>query len=162
MENNNKDYTSVQNQAKKGLGTFVLTLSISLIVFSTIYYLMTNESDYSENTSVPSTVITRSEGGDDPDVRGDSTSQKTIFGEIADVDPMASPRQVLAGADEITEEVTVRETTQSTTSLDTGVTSITVGLFTAFVLFVSATIFVYRNPRKLALSSFERKTTKGL
>jgi hypothetical protein len=158
----NKQYTSVQDQAKKGLSTFILTLSISLIVFSTIYYLMTNNSTEDETlyeTDNQVSMVTEEES----DVQGDSTT-KTVFGEIAESDPGSYSRQVLAGADEATgeETTTVTETTQSDPNLDTGIASVTIGLVLSLVLFMSAMIFVYKNPRKLALTSFEKKTTKDL
>lgn len=154
----NKEYTSVQDQAKKGLSTFILTLSISLIVFSTIYYLMTSNSTEDESFVEDETqvsMVTEEES----DVQGDSTTDKTIFGEIAESDPESYSRQVLAGADETT---TVTETTQSDPNLDTGIASVTIGLVLSLVLFISTMIFVYKNPRKLALTSFEKKTTKDL
>lgn len=163
MENNN-DYSSMKDQAKKGLSTFVLTLSISLIVFSTIYYLMTTKSSEPEELSSPISAVVTNDNEAESEVQGDS-SQSTIFGEIASNDPKDSYKQVLAGADEITEPATtntVTQTTQSNSNLNTGVTSITFGLIFSLVLFVSTIIFVSKNPRKLALSTFEKKTTKGL
>lgn len=161
METNN-EYTSVQSQAKKGLSTFILTLSISLIVFSTIYYLMTNESSDDTPSFETSSQISVVSENEEPEVQGDFTSTKTVFGEIADSDPGSYPKQVLAGADVAVEENTVEETTQSGANLDTGITSVTIGLVSAITLFLSAMIFVYNNPRKIALTSFEKKTTKGL
>lgn len=162
MENNN-NYSSMKDQAKKGLSTFVLTLSISLIVFSTIYYLMTTKSSETEETTSPISALVTDEGAVEPEVQGDS-SQTTIFGEIASRDPKDSYKQVLAGADEITDPTTttVTQTSQSNSNLDTGVTSITFGLVFSLVLFVSTILFVSKNPRKLALSTFEKNTTKGL
>jgi len=162
MENNN-DYSSMKDQARKGLSTFVLTLSISLIVFSTIYYLMTTNSSEPEEISSPISAVVTDETSAEPEVHGDS-SQSTIFGEIASADPKDSYKQVLAGADEMTEPATttVTQTTQSNSNLNTGVTSITLGLVFSLVIFVFTIIFVSKNPRKLALSTFEKKTTKGL
>ncbi len=166
---NNQEYTSLGNQAKKGLSTFILTLSISLIVFSTIYYFMTStsDSDY-EDSSVPS-IISNVNSGDpvqkideSPEVAGDST-ERSVFEEIANVNPNTKSRQVLAGADEtVPTTTTVRETTTSDPNLNTGITSITFGLFFALFLFLYSIIFVYKNPRKLALNSFEKRTSKGL
>ena len=162
MENNN-DHSSMKDQAKKGLSTFVLTLSISLIVFSTIYYLMTTKSSEPEESSSPISVVVANDSEAEPEIQGD-TSQGTVFGEIASKDPKDSYKQVLAGADEITDTTTttVTQTSQSNSNLNTGVTSITFGLVFSLVIFVSTIIFVSKNPRKLALSTFEKKTTKGL
>jgi hypothetical protein len=163
----NKQYTSVQDQSKKGLSTFILTLSISLIIFSAVYYFMTGGLDR-ENSTFDYGSGTSGVEENDSEVQGNSSSEEgTVFGKIADADPNSYPRQVLAGADEyveeeITEEMPVTETTQSDPNLDTGITSVTLGLLSSLVLFVSAMIFVYKNPRKAALTSFEKKTTKGL
>lgn len=167
MEQNNSGY-SVKAQSTKGLSTFVLTLSISLIVFSTIYYLMTTRSPTQDDftaESVSQSKVTEEESASQPvtvntknreEVKGKDT--KTVFGEIADAKPNTTYRQVLAGSD-----VASSETTQTTMSnLETGVTSVTAGLISAFILFVSGMIFIYRNPRKLALNTFEKKMTKGL
>ena len=160
---NNTEYTSVQGQAKKGLNTFVLTLSISLIVFSTIYYFMTSNSVEDESFTDSSDKVTVVQ---EPVMNDNPASSETVFGSLAQADPGATSRQVLAETDEAidttTTTTTVTETTQSNSNLDTGVTSITIGLFAAFTLFISAVIFVYKNPRKMALSGFEKKTTKGL
>ena len=151
-----KNYTSLKDNGKKGFGTFILTLSISLIVFSTIYYLMTTSSTESDDFDTSLSVMEKAfEDNDQPEVQGDQDTQKSIFGEISEAKPEVSYRQVLSGA-------TVAETTQSTTALDTGVTSITIGLIFAFIVFLSAIIYIHKNPRKLALTSFEKRTTKGL
>lgn len=166
MENNN-NYSSVKDQARKGLSTFVLTLSISLIVFSTIYYLMTTKSSEPEESYNPVGMVTVDEENNGGDVKGKS-SESTVFGDIASADPNTSYGQVLAGADEAddtttaTTTTTVTQTTQSNSSLNTGVTSITIGLVFALVLFIATLVFVSRDPRKFALSTFEKKTTKGL
>jgi hypothetical protein len=162
MENNN--YSSVKDQAKKGLSTFVLTLSISLIVFSTIYYFMTTGSSDSDDMTNSVGMVNSTDAGKEPAVQGDS-SQSTIFGDIASTDPDTTYRQVLAGSDDATTEegtTVTNQTTQSNSNLNTGVTSITVGLIFALVLFISTLVFVSKDPRKIALSTFERKTTKGL
>lgn len=149
---------SVKDSAGKSFRTFVLTLSISLIVFSTVYYLMTSSSSSSDSLDGSLGSIGRVSQSDQPSVKGESDSQKSVFKEIADTDPGTTPRQVLAGAT----EVTTQQTTQSTTSLDTGVTSITVGLFSALALFIVALFIVHNNPRRLALTSFEKNTVRDL
>ena len=155
----NKDVYSVKGNAGKGFGTFVLTLSVSLIIFSTVYYFMTSNS--SESNGVDMSSNNGDEVVSDFNVKKEESSkekgEKSVFGEIAASDPTTFPKkEVLAGA------TVAQETTQSSTSLNTGLTSITVGLFSALALFVFTLIFVYNNPRKLALSTFEKKTTKNL
>jgi hypothetical protein len=172
---------------------------------------MTNDSAEESTIYQNDDQISLVERSEEPEVQGDSTTTKTIFGEIAEADPNPYPEQVLsdedeplndeipvaetprsrnsifggvsepdsynppkevlAGADVADEAVTttpttettvVTETTSSDPNLDTGITSITVGLISAFTLFISAMIFVYKNPRKYALTSFEKNVTKKL
>ena len=160
---NDKNYSSLKDSGKKGFGTFILTLSISLIVFSTIYYLMTNSSSESDQPDTSLSSVSKVvDQNAPPSVQGDADSQKTIFGEIAEVNPSVPYKQVLAGATEAETDATVSQTTQSPANLDTGITSITLGLFFALILFSATIVFVYNNPRKMALSTFEKKTTKDL
>ncbi len=168
MENNSY---SLKSQQTKGLSTFVLTLSISLIVFSAAYYLMTYRSDKSDSFSDPSSanvVVKEDEQGapvtDSSVVRSED---KTVFGSIANAKPNASYKQVLAGTDATTSDDEVATTTavqQTTTSanLETGVTRVTVGLILSLVLFAFTMIFVYKDPRKVALGAFEKNVSKGL
>ena len=160
---NNSSYSSVSDQAKKGLSTFVLTLSVSLIVFSTIYYLMTAKSSNVEEAPNPISAVTVKDENEAKS--SDTDSQNTVFGELASVDPKTSYGQVLAGADEVVDDGTgtaVTQTTQSGSSLETGTVSITVGLVFSLAVFILTLVFVSKNPRRLALTSFEKKTTKDL
>jgi len=157
--------------AKRGFRTFILTLSISLMVFSALYYALTTynpQKDSGEerveavNTaglsgsdnsrdSVPSTVT---KGSETPDVQG-AKDQRTVFGAVANSKPTARPQEVLAGA------TSAPQTTQSVTPVpSTGFTEMTIGLLLSFSLFVGAMIYSFLNPRKLALSNFEKKIVK--
>ncbi len=51
MDQTDNSSYSVKSQTTKGLSTFVLTLSISLIVFSVIYYLMTVKTNQQDEFS---------------------------------------------------------------------------------------------------------------
>lgn len=168
METNNG--YSIKSQSTKGLSTFVLTLSISLIVFSAIYYMMTTNSVSQEDYKVD--VVSESKVTDEADAQqlteniesNESVSEfeesdSTIFGKLADSSPESYTGQVLAGTDPLPSS-SAPEVQQTTTSnLETGVTSITAGLISSFILFISAMVFIYRNPRKLALNTFEKKIT---
>lgn len=65
----NKDYnleinTNFKNQSQKGFKTFVLTLSISLIVFSIVYFLTTDSSlnyDYEKDALSDSSLVKSSQ-----------------------------------------------------------------------------------------------------
>jgi hypothetical protein len=100
-------------------------------------------------------------------------ASRSVFGDIARVSPDTSSRQVLAGSTsapsgdysgEYVEDTAVTSDVSQTTSgnLETGVTSITIGLMLSMSFFIFAMLFLYKNPRKIALDSFEKKSTKNL
>jgi len=146
---------SVKENAGKSFKTFMLTLSISLIVFSGVYYLLTMNSSSPESHEV--SVVDKS-GQGTQDAQASTDNQKSIFKEIAAKTPESLGGAVLAG----TTGPVVTQTTQSGGALNTGIVSVTFGLFGSLVLFFIALVIVSRNPRKLALLSFEKSTTKGL
>ena len=166
METNNNSY-SIKSQQTKGLSTFILTLSISLIIFSAAYYLMTYKSSQPENSSDPSVanvVVKEEESNPVTDASG---GDKTVFGSIASANPNTAYRQVLSGSDAVpsgtqVDDVSTTPQTTASANLETGVTSVTVGLILSFVLFAFTMVFVYKDPRKIALSTFEKKASKGL
>lgn len=161
------------DSAKKGFRTFILTLSISLLVFSAIYYGLTTYTPQNtlDEKKVEMADVSRTEDVSVPKVEDKASSvqgagdeetssvkgisdKKTLFGEINDKKPQAKPQEVevLAGV------APVRQTTQSTTSVpDTGLVEMTIGLALSLIFFVAAMTYNFMNPRKLALSKFERK-----
>jgi hypothetical protein len=150
---------SVKENAGKSFKTFVLTLSVSLIVFSGIYYAMTlnsSSSDSFDNPLSDKSVVKE-------EVKG-TTTQKTVFSEIASKDPGVQPKEVLAGSTVATTPTTpvVTQTTQSATTPTTGTLSVTVGLILSLAMFLGTIVFVSNNPRRLALSSFEKNALKDL
>lgn len=150
MEPNNVNQSiGKSNSAASSFRTFILTLSISLIIFSVVYYFMSSsgvDTDVFENALTDSSIL-------EEDVKG--TSSESVFGEIATKEPEAQATFVLAEADEVT------QTTESTTSVpETGIFSITSGFFIALTLFVAGLVIVSSNPRKLALNTFERSVLK--
>ncbi|MFC1700318.1 hypothetical protein ACFLZ4_01580 [Patescibacteria group bacterium] len=148
MEPNNTNQSIGKNtSAASSFRTFILTLSISLIVFSAIYYVMSSsgmDTDIFENSLSDSSIMEES-------VKG--TSSESVFGEIATKEPETKPRFVLAGVDEVV------ETTESTVPA-TGILSITGGFFGALIFFIAGLIIVASNPRKLALNTFEKTVTR--
>jgi hypothetical protein len=102
-------------------------------------------------------VVDKSEQ-DAQDTQAVGDNQKSVFKEIAAKTPEVIGGAVLAG----TTGPVVTQTTQSGGALNTGTVSVTFGLVGSLMLFLMALVFVSRNPRKLALSSFEKSTTKGL
>lgn len=150
MEPNNINQSiGKSSSAASSFKTFILTLSISLIVFSAIYYVMSSsgmDTEVFEDSLSDSSIIT------EESVKG--TSSESVFGEIANKEPETQSRFVLAGADEV-----VTETTESTVP-STGILSITGGFFGALLFFIASLIVVASNPRKLALDTFEKKVVK--
>lgn len=154
MENNSY---SVKTNAGKSFRTFLLTLSVSLILFSGVYYFLTMNASKSDglgnSLNEKTTVIPVSAVPTTPvqgTVAGAST-EKSVFGEIASIDTGGQTRQVLAGS---------TTTPQTTTSApDGGTVGVTIGLFSALIFFIAGLYIVSRNPRKLALDSFEKKIT---
>ena len=139
--------------AKRGFRTFILTLSISLMVFSAVYYALTTYSPDSNSdknqTVVASNVVVKEEKS--PDVQG-VADKRTVFADIVNKKPQVRPQEVLAGA------TSAPQTTQSTTAVpSTGFTEMTIGLVLSLGLFIGAIIYNILNPRKLALSRFEKK-----
>ncbi len=150
--------------AKNGFKTFILTLSVSLVVFSVIYYVITNFSDKTAGSSeyrasvvqeAPQQVEQPQDSQQQPAVAGAETTKKdTVFGTLANATPPQEYKGVvLAGSTVAT------QATQSTVP-DTGLAGITVGLFSSLFVFALGIFYVARNPRKVALSEFEKEILK--
>ena len=139
-------------QAQKGFKTFILTLSISLIVFSAVYYAVTNYSNF--QSAVPDIELEEASASDTS-----VAEPGTVFGQLASqkIDNI-SQMAVLAGSD-IAEGTT--ETTQGTGTPEGGIVSITTGLIASASVFSFGMFIIACDPRKLALHSFERKITRN-
>ncbi|HOA18461.1 MAG TPA: hypothetical protein PKK54_01005 [bacterium] len=161
--------------AKKGFKTFILTLSISLMIFSAVYYLLSSYKPENNIDSGDISIVVKEAGSvsgskdasayniqeEQPVVQGvqDERNEDTIFGKIAGKKPAASPKiiseEVLAGA------TSTGETTQSTSPVPaTGYIEMTLGLFFALAVFIAAMIYNAKNPRSVAISSFEKNILK--
>ena len=184
---------NANEQAQKGFKTFILTLSISLIVFSVIYYLISNNSNFEQNS----------------DLVGDSSNtQPVVNAEAAEVVQPEAPAEIVEAPTEpqvdetvavVEEEVTealvaeaesevagiateasvfeqlasqtgttrqtgavlagASESSQSTVPV-TGVTSVTFGLISSLVIFFGVMLFMSKDPRRFAMSGFEKKMTR--
>lgn len=175
------------DSAKKGFKTFILTLSISLIVFSVIYYLLTNstptslevtssekKADASATTvastkAIADTTIAQVEAvaqvskdtlvKEEKEVKGAKDVKEvkdakvSVFKQLAQTPVTTKPSEVLAAE-------TVAQTTTSVPS--TGTLSITLGLFISLLAFLSALVWLALNPRKVALTGFEKQALKDL
>ncbi len=142
--------------AKKGFKTFILTLSVSLIVFSVIYYALTTIASRQEQAELSQTTDTEISAAIHPSPTEEPSSP---FQQLATANVDQYKGAVLAGA-------TVSPTptsTQSTTSVPaTGVVSITLGLLFSLVAFVGGMYVMSNNPRKVALDGFEKNILKKL
>jgi hypothetical protein len=86
-----------------------------------------------------------------PSVQG-AQDKRTVFGEVIKKKPQVQVQEVLAGS------TSAPQTTQSTTSVPvTGFTEMTIGLIMSLVLFIGAMVYNLINPRKFALSNFEKR-----
>lgn len=179
---------STAQQAKDGLKTFILTFTISLLVFGAFYYLITDASSSSVGIEDTSSTLgyTKSVNkadkldkiSDTPkEVKGVSTenNESSPFGKLAQQKVTSTNRAVLAGTDVAgvggvgnttettgtgTETTTPTDpaTTQTpqTTVPQTGATSITIGFLASTILLALFAYLVFVNPRKYALSKFEK------
>lgn len=144
-----------ETQAKNGFKTFIITLCISLVAFSAIYYLV---SDATGNVDIES-IDKQNEQSANFEVKeqvagttsqaNNETKQETVFSEIAQKPTNA--KSTLANANTVLGAAT--ETTQSTVP-NTGSETL-VGAALAGMFFSVAIYLLFIGPRKLALESFE-------
>lgn len=149
------------DQAKKGFKTFLITLSVSLVLFSFIYYIVTDsKQDINLDDSTPSKEVSAAVTPT-PEVKGDSTvadakvdssNEKSLFAELTTTTSSTNQRTVLAG------------TTQSSQSSvpSTGVDSITYALVASSILLAGGVLYYIYGPRKVAINSFEREVIRSL
>ncbi len=152
------------HQAKNGFKTFLVTLIISLGVFAAVYYLTSYPSYEMDIEETTGGKTTEKEVSSDKGKQLGMANQKEVgeaspFAELNSKEYDVRPREVLAGADEISDEglpegFTAPETTQSTVP-DTGTLGMTISLFVSLAILSGGFYYVYLNPRKLALQSFE-------
>ena len=150
-----------EQQAKNGFKTFVVTLSVSLVLFGALYYLVT---DYPEEIDIETASVTKE---DEVAYNGDKTAEfavkgisdkatsensdeDTVFGKINQQAVNAQPSVVMAGAEESTES----------TVPDTGSEQV-LGIAMSMVFFSGALYILLTGPRKFALSGFEKDMTKN-
>lgn len=150
-----------QEQAKNGFKTFIITLSVSLVIFSSVYYLLGNFTDKVdiEDFDVDNKVAVK-----ENKVKGTPSENldENPFEKLNNTSP-----QVLAGIDE-TEESTGTTTTDTTTATttdeteestesavpETGSTTL-IGSILSIGFFSLALFVILSGPRKTALSKFE-------
>lgn len=135
-------------QAKNGFKTFVITLSLALVVFSALYYVI---SDSASTVNIE----------DDLESSNQLAQNTSVFEDLnKNVQAQPAPA-VLAGADSMEDDT--METTESTTPVpDGGTTEVTYALMLTTVLFSFAAYNFAKGPRRLALESFEERVTRNL
>jgi len=169
--------SSNKEQAKKGFKTFILTLIISLAIFSGIYYFINaeGEDEHYDGSSASEKNI---------DVLGSESSKKDSMGDkesvFADLAGTAGVKEeptpvVLAGADSVDTTstidtttitapatVTTTPTTDTTATVaestvpDTGVSGPTIGVVLTLVILGFAAYIMFLGPRNVALHNFEK------
>jgi hypothetical protein len=178
------------SQAQHGFKTFILTLSISLIVFSIAYYFVSESQPgvqlgFANKSSSTQLLASSSKAKTDADKKA---AQDSVFSKLADSKVSVPQRAVLAGATTttgttgttgttatgtttattVTTTATtpvakpVAQTTTSTPVPTTGSTEMTIGLVLSALAFGFGLFVISKNPRKLALDSFEKRMRRGL
>ena len=180
-----------KTQATKGFKTFILTLAISLIVFSAIYYIINNEQEetsYVEKNEISSSLKAPVSLDEDletatlgeADVRAEETpvdvsegveeEKASVFEELANQKMDNIPqRQVLAGSDTAdtatmvaTESTSDATETAQSTVPDTGISGPTMGIVLTLVILGFAAYVMFIGPRNIALYNFEKDVLDDL
>lgn len=143
------------DHAQKGFKTFIVTLTISLVVFSILYYFLSNkpEADINGNTGAKETAT----------VSG-YVASASPFEDLANKKMDVPRRAVLAGTtvagetDPNSIPVETAAAPQASPSVpNTGTTEVTIAFVVSGILLLIGFYVLYLNPRKLALQSFERR-----
>ncbi len=155
---------NTSEQAKKGFKTFLITLSVSLVLFSFVYYVVTDSRDEfniedtdsvsatTETIASPEVAGTTDMKQEDTKVAVGSSNPESLFGEINKMKDSPKQRTVLAGA---------TQTSQSSVP-ETGVDSITYALIgSSLLLGIGVFIYMY-GPRRIAIRSFEKEVIRSL
>ena len=144
-----------EQQAKNGFKTFIVTLSVSLLLFGALYYVITDFSDKvdieSSTTEAKNTLSYNS-----PEVKG--TASYSVFGEMTNNTVNEKSGVVLAETTETDTTTTETEESTSATVPDTGSEQIA-GMVLAVGSLSMAAYVLLVGPRKLALSAFEKDAT---
>ncbi len=139
--------------AKNGFKTFLITLSITLVVFSFVYYLATDSTSVTGIEEVEESVsVQPAEPAQESEAFVTDTEEKGPFAVLVQQELNEEVPVVLGSAD-------IPETTQSTVP-DTGDSTLTYMAFLSAVVFLGGIYFLITSPRKKALLLFEKEATK--
>lgn len=141
-------------QAKNGFKTFVITLSISLILFSIVYYVLTDATGKINIESEDQAQFKVTEDKVSVTKSSATTQTASVFGDLKDQKSVTSTSQkvVLGTAD-------TTETSQSTVP-STGILSTTYALIMSLSATLLAFYFLIQSRRK-ALLNFEKEIRKN-
>lgn len=161
---------NTKTQAQKGFKTFLLTLVISLAVFSGLYYMINSGlggNSQSEQIAKPTTnepveqMQPQTQQPKQNETLGDTSTrtEESVFGGMVEDKPDVPPKQVLAGADDASG--TTEETPQATVPV-TGFSTPTFGIVVSILALSLALYLLFIGPRNFALSSFEKRVIDDL
>lgn len=158
--------TTKTQQAKNGFKTFIITLSVSLVVFSSVYYLIGNFTDKVdiEKFEVNNEQALNTEEDEEENVKG-AESSDSPFKKLAQDEQAPSVLQAETETDDTTTDdtentedttTTTDESEESTESAvpETGSTTL-IGTILSITFFSAALYVILIGPRKIALSKFE-------
>jgi Na+-transporting NADH:ubiquinone oxidoreductase subunit NqrC len=176
-----------RQQATKGFKTFLLTLVISLIIFSGIYYLINSQQEEDEYYGSDQEQLSEFEdvlGSESDEVSEEEMEEianetgeeeESVFADLANQEmENGSQRQVLAGADSGDTTATTSDTTSDTTAVattttvsestvpETGASGPTMGLVMTLIILGFAGYIMFLGPRNVALHNFEKDTIDDL
>jgi len=175
-----------KEQAKKGFKTFLLTLVISLVIFSGIYYVINMEDDSSQYGNVDKSEESIEVLGAESSVESSKEEvmeEESVFADLAGSKMEDQGTQVLAGSDSVdttstlaTTDTTVVTTTTSTATTDTtavatvaestvpdtGVSGPTTGVVLTLIILGFAAYIMFLGPRNVALHNFEKDVRDDL
>jgi cobalamin biosynthesis Mg chelatase CobN len=175
-----------KTQAQKGFKTFILTLAISLAVFSGIYYIINTDnseqktsaqnSANQESSVLDARVESATDATDTTDTANKSAedqtadsstnnenekSQDSVFETLANSKITDTQSPTVAGVSQ--EKAVLSGSDQATTTETsqstvpvTGISGPTVGIILTLVILSLVAYIYFVGPRKMALSSFEK------
>ena len=173
---------SSKEQAKKGFKTFLLTLVISLVIFSGIYYVINTEDESGQygdlDKSEESIEVLGAESS-----KEEVIEEESVFADLAGNKMDDQSTQVLAGSDSVdtTSTLDTTDTTTATTTTttettdttavatvaestvpDTGVSGPTTGVVLTLIILGFAAYIMFLGPRNVALHNFEKDARDDL
>ena len=144
------------DQAQKGFKTFVLTLIVSLFVFTALYLVVNSDSLAGKESQVSQANVSDGQVASAQIIKDDTAvpAKASAFEQLSTQQLQVQSKAVLAAS-------TTPGSTESTVP-DTGITGPTAAAFVASISISIAAYLILAGPRKLALSYFERHVIDDL